>query len=161
VRTGYEQVAGLDEALVRVRELAAQTVVFDIEPLIAHWDSDQAALDSGVARILAQAAAVPEVKVICFATNALRRPSEVPGQAGVRVVYFAAAGKPLRTSLYDGFPRPGAVVGDQLATDGILAWRLGYVFLQCPPPPGRVPAGPRLMKKLGSLVRPLLFTRPG
>jgi hypothetical protein len=53
------------------------------------------------------------------------------------------------------------VIGDQIATDGILARRLGYVFVQYRPPLGRVPAGPRLMDRFGQLVRPLLFTRHG
>ncbi len=80
--------------------------------------------------------------------------------AGVRVVYLASAGKPLRTALYRSFPRPGVVIGDQIATDGILARRLGYTFVQYRAL-GRLPAGPRLMDRVGRLVRPLLFTRPG
>ena len=61
---------------------------------------------------------------------------------------------------YRGFPLPGVVIGDQVATDGILARRLGYAFV-LHRPPGRIPAGPRLMNRLGQLVRPLLFTRAG
>jgi predicted HAD superfamily phosphohydrolase YqeG len=159
MRSGYERLAGLDEALDRVRALSVQTVIFDIEPLVAYWDSGQEALDQGVARVLGRAAAVPGLKVICFSTNSLRRPSRMPSTQ-VRVVYVAAAGKPLRTSWYQGFPRPGAVIGDQVATDGILARRLGYTFLECPPP-DHMPAGPRVMHGLGSLVRPLLFTQDG
>ena len=144
-----------------MRELSARTVVLDVEPLVAYWDSGQEALDRGVALALGQAAAVPGVQVVCFATNSLRRPSVVPGCGGVRAVYLVSAGKPLRTGFYGGFPRPGAVIGDQVATDGVLAWRLGYAFVHYRPPPGRVPAGPRLMGGIGRLVRPLLFTRPG
>jgi predicted HAD superfamily phosphohydrolase YqeG len=161
VRVGYEKLAELDQVLGRVQELSARTVIFDVEPLVAHWEAGQEALDRGVALVVSKAAAVPGLQVVCFATNSLRRPSIVPDDAGVRVVYLASAGKPLRTSPYAGFPKPGVVIGDQLATDGILARRLGYEFLQCCPPSSRVPAGPRLMNRLGSLVRPLLFTRPG
>jgi hypothetical protein len=78
----------------------------------------------------------------------------------VRVVYLALAGKPLRTAYYRSFPWPGVVIGDQLATDGALARRLGYAFLQYHPDQGGLPAGPRLMDWCGRLVRPLLFTRP-
>jgi predicted HAD superfamily phosphohydrolase YqeG len=159
MRSGYERLAGLDEALDRVQELSVQTVIFDVEPLVARWDSGQEALDQGVAQVLTRAAAVPGLKVICFSTNSLRRPSLMPSTK-VRVVYLAAAGKPLRTSQYRGFPRPGAVIGDQVATDGILARRLGYTFLECPPL-DHMPPGPRVMNGLGSLVRPLLFTRRG
>jgi hypothetical protein len=52
------------------------------------------------------------------------------------------------------------VIGDQLGTDGALARRLGYAFLQYCPDPGGIPAGPRLMDWFGRLARPLLFTRP-
>lgn len=56
-----------------------------------------------------------------------------------------------------GLPSPGAVVGDQVATDGLLAWRLGYVFLQLVHDRAVVPAGPRLLAVVGLPVRRLLF----
>jgi predicted HAD superfamily phosphohydrolase YqeG len=99
--------------------------------------------------------------VVCFATNSLRRPSVVPSQAAVQVVYLASAGKPVQTAAYRHFPRPGMVIGDQVATDGILARRLGYAFLLFDPQLTGVPPGPRLMGAWGRLVRPLLFTRAG
>lgn len=161
MRAGFDRLAGVDDVLDRVRELSARTLLFDIEPLVAYWDSDQEALDRGVAAVLSQAEAVPGVQVVCFATNSVRRPSVLSQGAGVRVVYLASAGKPLRTAPYRSFPRPGVVIGDQIATDGILARRLGYAFVQYHPPLGGLPAGPRLMDRVGRLVRPLLFTRPG
>ena len=161
MRTGYERLAGLDEVLDCARELSARTVIFDIEPLVAYWDSGQADLDRGVALVLSQVETVPSVQVVCFATNSLRRPSGLSRADGVRVVYLTSAGKPLRIASYRSFPRPGMVIGDQIATDGILARRLGYVYVQNRPPLGRVPAGPRLMDRFGQLLRPLLFTRPG
>ena len=161
MRAVFERLAELDEVLDRARQLAVRTVIFDIEPLVAYWDSGQAALDQGVALIRSQIETVPSVQVLCFATNSVRRPSDLPGDDGVRVVYLASAGKPLRIGSYRSFPRPGMVIGDQIATDGILARRLDYVFVQCSPPLDRVPAGPRLMDRLGQLVRPLLFTPPG
>jgi hypothetical protein len=164
MRAGYERLAGMDEVLDRARELSARTVVFDIEPLVADWNSGQAPLDRGVALVLSEIGAAPSVRVVCFATNSARRPSSLPpaarGQDGVEVVYLASAGKPFRTAAYRGFPRPGMVIGDQVATDGILARRLGFVFAQYRPP-GPLPAGPWLMDRLGRLVRPLLFSRPG
>ncbi len=159
MRSGYERLAGLDEALARAQQLSVQTVIFDIEPLIAHWESGQEALDRGIAHVLTLADAVPGLKVVCFSTNSLRRPSLMPSSK-VRAVYLSAAGKPLRTAQYRDFPRPGAVIGDQMATDGILARRLGYTYLECPPP-DHMPPGPRMMRGLGSLVRPLVFTGRG
>jgi predicted HAD superfamily phosphohydrolase YqeG len=161
VRTAYEQLAGLPDVVRRAGQLSAKTMIFDVEPLVAYWDGGQEALDEGAALVLGQAVAVPGVRVVCFATNSARRLSVVPGSPGVRVVYQASARKPLRTAPYRDFPRPGVVIGDQVATDGMLARRLGYAFLHYRPGLERVPAGPRLMNYCGQLVRPLLFTRQG
>jgi predicted HAD superfamily phosphohydrolase YqeG len=159
MRAAFTQVAALDEAVRQAGERSARTMVFDVEPLIAYWDSGQDALDQGVARVLSEVAAAPTVQVVCFATNSLRRPSAIPSAPGVQVVYLASAGKPFRTAPYRGFPRPGMVIGDQVATDGILASRLGYTFVLVNPELMDIPAGPRLMRAGGRLVRPLLFTR--
>jgi len=96
-----------------------------------------------------------------FATNSVRRPSELPQVPGVQVLYLASAGKPLRTAPYHALPRPGAVVGDQVATDGLLAYRLGYTFLHWSPRLTGVPPGPRLLHLLGRLARPLFFSGKG
>ena len=159
LRARYERLTSLDETLRRVQELSARTVILDIEPLVAYWDTGQDVLDQGVASIVRQVATVPGVQVICLATNSLRHPSEVPDAEGVRVVWLEAAAKPLRTAPYREFPRPGVVIGDQVTTDGILAWRLDYVFLQYRPQLDRIPPGPWLMDRLGRVIRPLLFTR--
>lgn len=161
MRAGYECLAGLDDVLHRVQELSARTIIFDVEPLVAYWDSGQEALDQGVALVVSRAGAVPGVQVLCFATNSARHPSVVPGRQGVRVIYLASAGKPLRIARYRELPAPGVVVGDQVATDGILARRLRYAFVQYCPQFAIIPAGPRLMGRLGWLMRPVLFTRPG
>jgi len=159
----YERLAEPEDLLRRAGELAARTVVVDIEPLVAHWDSGQEALDRGLGRVLAQIAAIPGVLVICFATNSVRRPSALPSApaGGPRVVYLASAHKPVRTAPYRGFPRPGVVIGDQVATDGILAQRLGYAFLHYSPDLADAPAGPRVLSDLGRPLLPLLFNRRG
>jgi predicted HAD superfamily phosphohydrolase YqeG len=158
VRTVAEHATGLDDAARRAGELSVRTVIFDVEPLVAYWNGTRESLDEGIARVLSEMAKLPAVEVICFSTNSLRRPSVVPSPAGVRVVYLASAAKSLRIAAYRGFPRPGVVIGDQVATDGILARRLGYAFIQLDPPAGS-PAGPQLMAAAGRLVQPLLFTR--
>jgi predicted HAD superfamily phosphohydrolase YqeG len=159
VRTVFERATGLGDAVRRAGELSARTVIFDVEPLVAYWNSTQKDLDEGIARVLSEIAKLPTVEVVCFSTNSRRRPSVVPSAAGVRVVYLASAGKPLRTAAYQRFPRPGVVIGDQVATDGILARRLGYAFIRVDQPPA-VPPGARLMAAAGRLVQPLLFTNP-
>jgi predicted HAD superfamily phosphohydrolase YqeG len=159
VRTAFLQASGLDDVVRQAGELSARTMVFDVEPLVADWDGGQDALDQGVVRVLSEVAAVPTLQVLCFATNSARRPSAIPSEPGVQVVYLASAGKPFRTAPYRDFPRPGMIIGDQIPTDGILASRLGYTFVLVNPEAVDIPAGPRLMRAGGRLVRPLLFTR--
>ncbi len=157
---GYAHVATLGDALRVAQERSAKTLLFDVEPLVAYWDSGQQALDQGLTRVLAEASAVPGVLVVCFSTNSLRRPSVSLACPGVRVVYLAAARKPFRLSPYQDFPTPGALIGDQVLTDGILARRLGYDFVHCEPQLAKVPPGPRLMNQFGRLALPLVSKRP-
>jgi len=159
VRASFTRAADLNDVLRQAGELSARTMIFDVEPLVAYWDGGQSALDQGIARVISEVAVLPALELMCFATNSARRPSSVPRPSGVRVVYLASAGKPLRTAPYLGFPRPGMVIGDQVATDGLLARRLGYAFVMVDPQLTEVPTGPRLMAACGRLVRPLLFRR--
>lgn len=143
----------------RAAKLCAKTIVIDVEPLVAYWDSGQDSLDRGMAAILDQARAIPSVIVVCFATNSARRPSTIPRYAGIRVEYLSSARKPLRIAAYRDLPRPGVVMGDQAATDGLLAHRLGYTFLHYTPSLADAPIGPRLMRHCGGLVVPFLIRR--
>jgi len=155
----YGQFSELRAVLARARELRVRTMIFDVEPMIAWWDSSRESLDQGIAAIVSGLEEVPEVRVVVFATNSARRPSGIPSVPGVRVLYLASAGKPLRTAAYRDLPRPGAVVGDQVATDGMLAHRLGYAFLHWSPQLTGVPLGPRLLGLLGRLAQPLFSRR--
>jgi predicted HAD superfamily phosphohydrolase YqeG len=155
----YEQLTELRGVLARARELSVRTMIFDVEPLVAWWDSGQQALDLGIAAILAELDEVPELQVLVFATNSARKPSAIPPVPGVQVRYLASAGKPLRTAAYRGLPRPGAVIGDQVPTDGLLAYRLGFTFLHWNPRLAGVPLGPKLMNLVGRLAQPLIFRR--
>ena len=159
MRAAFARATRLGDVVRRAGDLSARTLIFDVEPLVAYWDGGQEALDQGMARVLSEVSVLPAVQVLCFATNSSRRPSVMPVGAGLRVVYLASAGKPLRITPYRSFPRPGVVIGDQVATDGILARRLGYMFVQFDGQLAGAPAGPRLMGAAGRLVRPLLFTQ--
>jgi predicted HAD superfamily phosphohydrolase YqeG len=151
----YQQFAD-DRDLPRlVAELSAQTVLLDIEPLVASWYGTREELDRGVARVVHQVA-IPGVRAVCFATNSARRPSELPSVPGIEVSYIVSAGKPLRTAQYARLPRPGVVIGDQVLTDGVLARRLGYAFLHYRHPQP-APMRPRLLDGCGELLRPLMF----
>jgi hypothetical protein len=166
-----------EEVWALIRGLGARTLVFDVEPLVAVWATDVATLDAGVVETLRRVAelsgdaagvdvaeaefsgpvAAGGAEVVLFATNSDRRPSALPGLAGVRIGYRASASKPLRMRGYRDLPRPGLVVGDQIATDGALAWRLGFDFVYYRPERDRIPLRPRLLNLLGGGFRPLLF----
>jgi len=160
VRSGYARVTTEADLFAKARELSVRTIIFDVEPLVTYWHSGQKSLDQGVARILDEVKAVPSVRVVVFATNSARRPTALPACDGIQVRYLAQADKPLRTAPYHDLPRPGAVAGDQLPTDGILAYRLNFSFLHYMPPLTGVPLGPDLMHRWGEVVRPVLFRRP-
>jgi predicted HAD superfamily phosphohydrolase YqeG len=157
MRAAYEQLTDLPAVFARVRELSLRTLIFDIEPLVAWWDTSQQVLDQGIAEVLGSLDQVPAVQSVLFATNSARTPTVLPAVSGVQVAYLASAGKPVRTAPYRGLPQPGAVIGDQLPTDGLLAYRLGFTFLHWDPGLGGVPVGPRLMRLAGRPVRPLFF----
>jgi predicted HAD superfamily phosphohydrolase YqeG len=159
--TAYERVFERQDLLQRVAELAAKTIVVDVEPLVAFWDTSQESLDAGLAAVLGQVAAIPGLEVVCFATNSARCPGVIPAAPGIRVMYVSSARKPLRIAPYQNLPRPGIVIGDQVATDGVLARRLGYTFLHYAPRLAGVPAGPRLLQQTGELILPFLFRNPG
>jgi hypothetical protein len=194
----------VEDVWTLIRRSGARTLVFDVEPLVAVWATDIAALDSGVAETLRRVGescgAVAEAKVagavvaetlaaeaeaetetgpetgpepeadgdaparvpevVLFATNSDRLPTTVPALAGVRVGYRASASKPLRIKGYRDLPRPGLVIGDQIATDGALAWRLGFDFVFYRPERDRIPFRPRLLHLIGRGLRPLLFRLP-
>jgi predicted HAD superfamily phosphohydrolase YqeG len=158
---GYQRLVDPDDLLSRLREFAPRTIVFDVEPFVARWDTGYATLVDGVWRIIELVASnAVGVQVVAFATNSRRRLPLPDDRGSLRLVYIAGAAKPFRSAMYRHLPRPGVVVGDQVATDGVLAWRLGYGFLHVrPSPPISVPLGPRVMNALGRPLRPFLFDR--
>jgi predicted HAD superfamily phosphohydrolase YqeG len=157
VKTKYERVVDRQDLLRHAAELSPKTIVIDVEPLVALWDTSRESLDEGLAAVLGQLGAIPGVEVVCFATNSARRPSEEPDRSGIRVMYVSSARKPMCVAPYRRLPRPGIVIGDQVATDGVLARRLGYTFLHYSPRLAGVPVGPRLLHHCGELVLPLVF----
>jgi predicted HAD superfamily phosphohydrolase YqeG len=157
VTPGYQRLTGEAAVPGLLRQLSARTLIVDVEPLIAPWYGGQQALDQGLARFLGVVRPVETVAVVCFATNSARLPAALPEAPGIRVEYLASARKPLRTAPYLGLPAPGVVIGDQVATDGLLAKRIGYTFLHCRPRLGDMPPRPRLLAAGGEILRPFLF----
>jgi predicted HAD superfamily phosphohydrolase YqeG len=156
-RAGYGEFGDEQELPHWLEQLSPRTLIIDIEPLVAHWESTQDTLDRGITHVLDLVAAIPSVAVVCFATNSARRPSAPPHSPEVHVVYLASAHKPVQIMPYLSFPRPGVVIGDQVLTDGLLAKRLGYAFLHYRAPLTGAPIGPQLLYRLGRLARRPIF----
>jgi hypothetical protein len=156
-RGAYGEFSDEHELPRRLEQLSPRTLIIDIEPLVAYWDSTQDALDCGIAHVLDLVAAIPSVAVVCFATNSARRPSAQPRTTRAHVVYLASARKPVQIKPYLSFPRPGVIVGDQVLTDGLLAKRLGYAFLHYRAPLSGAPIGPQLLYGLGYMARRPIF----
>ena len=158
MRGRYERHSELDEVLDRAGKLSVRTIIIDVEPLVSWWDNTQESLDRGAAMVAGKVSDLPTVRALVFSTNSVRRPGAIPAAGrDIEVSYLASAAKPLRTAPYRHLPRPGAVVGDQVSTDGLLARRLGYTFLHYQPRLAGIPLGPRVMDRLGRLALPLLF----
>ena len=162
MRRSYERHTDFDDMLDQARKLSVRTLIVDIEPLVSWWDNTQDSLDWGVAMVVGKVAALPTVRALVFCTNSVRRPSVIPAAGDLEVRYLSSARKPLRTAPYGDLPRPGAVIGDQVPTDGLLARRLGFTFLHYQPRLDGVPFGPRVMHRLERFAVPALFRRaPG
>jgi predicted HAD superfamily phosphohydrolase YqeG len=157
VRIPYRAIADLPAAVDWLRELQARTVVLDVEPLVAGWDTDADQLRRGVDQTVALLSEVPGLEVVGFATNSLRH---LTGELSDGAFFVNAARKPLLTRPYRELPKPGVLVGDQLLTDGLLAWRLGFAFAHLHQLGVRRPWGPAIMRQLGRPLRRLLFHRP-
>jgi predicted HAD superfamily phosphohydrolase YqeG len=156
MKTSYLRAATPGEVWAWLTLLRARTLVFDVEPLVAFWRTGQSMLADGITAVLAATADAAPDSVV-FATNSARTPPTPPTVTWAKTGYLASARKPLRVAAYHDLPRPGVVIGDQIATDGILAWRLGYTFVHYTPQLPGVPLGPRLMHQVGRPIRPLLF----
>lgn len=158
MKAGYRRSTDIGDAFDAARQVRAHALVVDVEPLVAAWRTDQAVLTAGLADVLKRIAADPgDLRVVVFATNSPRRPAVAPQISGLEVRYVAMAHKPLRLNAFRDLPRPAVVIGDQVATDGLLAWRLGFLFLHYVHDQAAVPVGPRLMRALGRPLRRLLF----
>jgi hypothetical protein len=62
--------------LNHIAKIAPRTVIFDVEPLVAFWDTDSAALERGIAQLLERLRDLTGIEVVVFATNSARRQPE-------------------------------------------------------------------------------------
>jgi predicted HAD superfamily phosphohydrolase YqeG len=157
MRVSYRRVHDLDDVMTWLTELGARTVIFDVEPLIALWDTGHDVLRQGVDATVDQVLTVKEIEVVGFATNSLRHLELNRNRDGVQVFYTSRAAKPFFPRRHRHLPHPAVLVGDQIATDGLLAWRLGFAFAHVQNSHPHRPWGPRLMHQLGRPLATELF----
>jgi hypothetical protein len=157
MRADYQQFSNQDELLSCVDALSPKTVIFDVEPLIAFWNTGTSELSGGMERFANKLSAIPGIEFLGFVTNSRRRAPVTSRADGPSIFYVSSAHKPLLIKRYRGLPRPGVVIGDQLATDGVFAWRLGFDFIHYQPAAEESPPGVRIMNLTGYLLRPLFF----
>ncbi len=147
-----------------VDEVAAR-VASDPGPLIVVFDADNTLVRQGappaefaprideVIDKFERLAAIERVIVI----------SNGPPRGAERMI--SRVNKPWTTRRRLGIRRrsktPIWVIGDQILSDGLLAWRLGATFLQCAIDPADDYPGQARMRRLGRYVAPLIFRKNG
>ena len=84
MRVEYRQVDDLGDVVRGLTELGSRTVIFDVEPLIALWDTGKDVLREGVDPAIAEILSVKDIEVIGFATNSMRHLEIHPDHDGVQ-----------------------------------------------------------------------------
>ena len=161
-RSPLLQTTSYEEVYSAITSLQPRTLVIDVEPLVCQWKTGQEQLDDGLRSLLSRLREDEQLlQRIWFLTNSARVPSKTPASDGIAVTYVTNARKPwLRLDALRSSPSPIVVVGDQVLTDGCLAWRLKAPFVQVPIPRGASSAV-RTQRQVGDILRRCLFSRPG
>jgi predicted HAD superfamily phosphohydrolase YqeG len=132
-------------------------LIVDVEPFVLHWDSSPTEFASGVRRIHHNVASrCPSIERVIFASNAPRLWEQISVPTAPSIDIVSRARKPWRTSYLPADSQRITVIGDQLLTDGLLAWRLNGIFIHLQPDPP-VPWWPRLQTSLGHGLEGVLF----
>ena len=143
----------------QVRALEPAALLIDIEPFVAAWGTDEPALLRGLRRQLDECASIESLREVFFVTNSRRSPGDRLPSASFPVSYISHARKPfLDISRFASLRAPVVVIGDQVLTDGLMAWRLNAAFVQVPLPARSSPAV-RAQASLGRIVASLFFRR--
>jgi hypothetical protein len=74
MRTSYERVDDPDQLPDHIAKMAPRTVIVDVEPLVASWDTDPATLDRGIASLLDESATRMESRSSSRPTQLVARP---------------------------------------------------------------------------------------
>ena len=148
-------VGSLPAVLAVIERLKPATLVVDIEPLVARWGAPDSAFSVGASDLIRTAGDLPSVGSIVFTSNSTRDRPGLMLVSHVCVSVVPNARKPWRAAYLRNAATPVVVVGDQILTDGLMAWRLQSPFLHYNV--GGGPPWPRLQAIVGNLLAPILF----
>jgi predicted HAD superfamily phosphohydrolase YqeG len=137
--------------------LRASSAIVDLEPLLCVWRSDDSALLKGLQDLFRLISSVETLTDVIVMTNSSRTLRVIPDEARFSFSYVHAARKPwLSLSRFSRLPPPTVLIGDQILTDGLTAWRMQISFVQTRLP-REAPFGVRLQAALGALLAPIFF----
>ena len=130
------------------------TVIFDADNTLVPQGAPPHQFAQRVGEVIDRFDQLPSVERVIVLSNGPQRGAD-------RMI--ARGNKPWTTRWRLGIARRSAaeiwVVGDQILTDGILAWRLGAVFLHYAIDPNDDYPRQTRMRRLGRIVAPLIFSR--
>lgn len=150
----------LPSALEAADGFGATTVAIDVEPLVAQWRTTDTDLESGVDAVSELTTRYPNISNVMLLTNSARRLSG-EALAGTSMAYVARACKPWRRHGLDVSTGALAVIGDQLLTDGLLAWRCRHrptLFVEVHDCSRDAPLWPALQRWAATPLRNILFS---
>ena len=140
-----------------VAELETCTLVVDVEPLLATWGAPVGdVIAGGIAFAHEVAVEVPSLTYLVFTTNARMSLPKTLESDCLQISFVSSAGKPWRIGYLTESPRPITVIGDQVATDGLLAFRLGGAFVHWRSH-DNMPLWPRVQTIVGRLIMNAFF----
>ena len=153
-RVPIRDVQSLDEVMAFVESTDGQKViVFDVDNTLAPQDVPLEEFGRLVNSAIDRVEANPSIARVIALTNGPQR--EVPRM-------ISRGNKPWTTRRRLGLrgnSAPLVVVGDQVLTDGLLAWRLGATFLHLVIDDETEDRRQTVMRRIGSIVGVMLFRR--
>lgn len=153
-RVPIRRVRSLDEAAAVVASHARKTVlIFDIDNTLARQGAPSAEVTAVVEDAVDRFEAIPTVSRVIVLTNGPQR--DVPG-------IISRGNKPWTSRRRLGLLRSESaifVMGDQVLTDGVLAWRLDATFLLLVIDDEHEQRGQARMRRIGGIFERLLFSR--
>jgi hypothetical protein len=157
-RTPRLVVCDREVAFAAVMELRPAALVVDVQPFVAPWGClPDAMVSAALALSEYLAEAMPNLKAVVFATNARAVSNQLLREERPKVTFVGAARKPWRIAYVADVPRPVVVLGDQIITDGLLAFRLHGQFLHWRVR-GRIPWWPQLQAVIGDVLIQFMFS---